>query len=59
MRASGICAALARIRAAPLAMKGLPEQALTIVGADWFNRRGGPLPTTRDIREPTVYYWKY
>jgi len=36
--------------------KGVPEKALSISGADRFGRRGGYLPTTRDIYEPTVSY---
>jgi hypothetical protein len=36
--------------------KGVPEKALSISGADRFGGRGGYLPTTRDIHEPTVSY---
>ena len=33
-----------------------PEKMLTISGADRFSRRGGHLPTTRDIYKPIVYH---
>jgi hypothetical protein len=33
-----------------------PEKMPTISGADRFSRRGGHLPTTRDIYEPIVYH---
>jgi hypothetical protein len=40
-RASGIYAALARVRPAPFAVRNFLEKALTISGVGRFTRRGG------------------
>ena len=51
-----ICAALLVSDLDYSQWKTVPEKALAISGADRFTRRGGTLPTTRDIYEPTAHH---
>jgi hypothetical protein len=58
-RASGIYAALARVRPAPFAVRNFLEKALTISRGWSVHSSWRYLPTTRDIYEPIVHHLGY